>query len=58
VTDLIFEQQRQQALVVACPYCGAEPGVACVDPRSGYVLERQIAHFQRIHARPEEVRRG
>lgn len=53
MTDLIFDRQREHALTVACPYCHAEPGQRCADPRTGYQLERQVAHLQRLRTRPD-----
>lgn len=51
--DLIFTQQREHALTVACPYCQAEPGQRCADPRTGYQLEHQPAHLARLQTRPD-----
>jgi hypothetical protein len=60
VTDLIFEQQRQQALTVACPYCRAAPGRRCANPRTGHVLQHLPAHLARLQVGPEtkEANRG
>lgn len=41
---------RARALTVKCPYCYAEPGDECFDPRTGVVLVKQPAHLRRLLA--------
>ena len=40
--------QRATALTIPCPFCGAEVGRECFDPRTGWVLEKQAAHVRRL----------
>lgn len=40
--------QRATALTIPCPYCPADAGRECFDPRTGVLLERQAAHYRRL----------
>lgn len=40
--------QRATAITVPCPYCPADVGQECYDPRTGVVLELQAAHYHRL----------
>lgn len=53
--DLIVEQQRAEALTVACGYCHAAIGDRCVNPKAGVPIEHQAAHWLRLVAARESV---
>lgn len=51
--DLIFEQQRAEALTVECQHCHQPTGQPCVNPRTDRPLEHQPAHQARLKAAKE-----
>ena len=46
--DPDFVMARVNAMDIECAYCGAEPDRECYDPRTGFVLENQPAHYRRL----------
>jgi hypothetical protein len=52
------DQRTSFALKVRCPHCNAEPGVRCVNPKTGKALTQSACHPSRAEALADLLRGG
>lgn len=53
--DAEWRMERDNALTVPCPECGAMEGNPCLNVHDGEPIEKQPAHWRRIAASTKET---